>query len=118
MEKFHDKLKIKIDEFVHLVYGASKGFPKEETYGVTSQMRRASLSVMLNYVEGFARIKPRVNINFLETSYGSLKETKYLLHFSLKENYLNETDYQKIIKLAEEIGAMLWKTIESLKEKQ
>jgi four helix bundle protein len=115
MEKFHDKLKIKIDEFVHLVYGASKGFPKEEIYGVTSQMRRAALSVMLNYVEGFARIKPKVNINFLETAYGSLKETKYLLYFSLKENYLTETDYQKTIKLAEEIGAMPWKTIESLK---
>jgi len=118
MEKFHDKLKIKIDEFVHLVYGASKGFPKEEIYGVTSQMRRAALSVMLNYIEGFARIKPKVYLNFLETSYGSLKETKYLLYFSLKENYLKEADYQKAIKLAEEIGAMLWKTIESIKAKE
>jgi len=117
MEKFHDKLKIKIDEYVHFVYEISRKFPKEEMYGVISQIRRAALSVMLNYIEGFARIKSKVNLNFLEISYGSLKETKYLLHFSLKENYLNETDYQKVIKMAEEIGAMLWKTIESIKEK-
>src|SRR4030042_5310294 len=104
MEKFHDTLKLKIDGYVHFVYKISRDFPKDELYGVTSQMRRAALSVMLNYIEGFARIKPKVNLNFLETSYGSLKETKYLLHFSLKENYLKETDYQKAIKMAEEIG--------------
>lgn len=46
-------------------------------------------------------------INFLETSYGSLKETKYLLYFSLKESYLKKKDYQEANKLAEEIGAML-----------
>jgi len=117
MEKFHDTLKSKIDEYVHFVYGVSKNFPKEEMYGVISQIRRAALSVMLNYIEGFARIKPKVNLNFLEISYGSLKETKYLLHFSLKENYLKEADYQKAIKMAEEIGAMLWRTIKSMEEK-
>ena len=87
-QRFHENLKIKMDEFVHLVYRISKNFPKDELYGVTSQLRRSALSVILNYIEGYARIKSKVYRNFLEISYGSLKEAKYLLHFSLKENYL------------------------------
>lgn len=113
-ETFHEKLKAKIDEYVHFIYKITRSFPKEELYGVTSQIRRAALSIILNYIEGFARRRPKVYLNFLETSYGSLKESKYLLHFSLKEKYLSEADYKKGIEMAEEIGAMLWKTIKSI----
>ncbi len=113
-QKFHDILKIKMDEFVHLVYRISKDFPKDELYGVTSQLRRASLSVILNYIEGYARARSKVYKNFLEISYGSLKESKYLLHFSLVEKYLNEEDYRKAILLNEEIGRMLWAIIQKM----
>jgi len=65
------------------------------------------LSVILNYIEGYARRKEKVYKNFLEISYGSLKESKYLLHFSLVENYLLKLDYEKAIKLSEDIGKML-----------
>jgi four helix bundle protein len=58
-EKFHDKLKEKMDEYKHFVYSLSRKFPKDELYGVTSQLRRATLSVMLNYIEGFARRRNR-----------------------------------------------------------
>ena len=108
---FHDKLKRKMDEYVHLVYRLTKGFPREELYGVTSQLRRAALSVILNYIEGYARIRSKVYKNFLETSYGSLKESKYLLHFSLVEKYLSQEEYRQVLKLADEIGAMLWSTL-------
>jgi len=108
---FHDKLKRKMDEYVHLVYRLTKGFPREELYGVTSQLRRAALSVILNYIEGYARIRSKVYKNFLETSYGSLKESKYLLHFSLVEKYLTKEEYRQVLKLADEIGAMLWSTL-------
>lgn len=113
---FHGKLKLKMDEFVHYVYLITKEFPKDELYGVISQIRRASLSVILNYIEGYARRRKLVMLNFFETSYGSLKESKYLLYFSLKEGYLKEKEYQKLINLAEEIGAMLWKTIKNLEK--
>ena len=113
---FHEKLKQNIDEYIHLVYKLTKKFPKEELYGVVSQLRRAVLSIMLNYIEGFARRKIKVNLNFLETAYGSLKESKYLLYFSFKEKYLSKQEYLKAIKLAEEIGAMLWKTIQSMEK--
>ncbi len=114
---FHDKLKDKIDNFVHLVYDSSRRFPKEELYGVTSQLRRAALSVALNYIEGYARRRKLVNLNFLEIAYGSLKETQYLLSFCLKENYLEKNFYDSLSLTADEIGAMIWKTLEKLEQK-
>jgi len=77
MPEFQNKLKKKMDEFVHLVYKLTKKFPKDELYGVISRLRRAALSIILNYIEGFARRKRLTQLNFLETSYGSLKESKY-----------------------------------------
>lgn len=115
MNRFPEQLKAKIDEYTHLVYKITKKFPKEEMYGVISQFRRATLSIVLNYIEGFARAKRAVKLNFWEISYGSFKESKYLLHFALVENYLDKKDYDKAIELAEEIGAMLWRSIQSLK---
>jgi len=111
---FHDKLKKKMDTYVHLVYKLTRKFPKEELYGVSSQIRRSSLSVILNYIEGYARIKSKVYKNFLETSYASLKESKYLLHFSLVEKYLTKEEYKQALTLADEIGAMLWSTLTKL----
>jgi len=113
-ETYHEKLKIKMDFYVHEVYRATKNFPKHELYGVTSQLRRASLSVILNYIEGFARNKgydSKIYKNFLQISYGSLKESMYLLYFSVIEEYLNKEDYKVLIKLGDEIGAMLYKII-------
>lgn len=104
-----------MDEYAHLVYRVSRKFPKEELFGTVSQIRRSSLSIILNYIEGFARHKKAVKLNFWEISYGSLKESKYLLHFCLVEKYINKEEYQEAIGLAEEIGAMLWKSIQPLK---
>jgi len=114
---FHDKLKIKMDCCVRYVYQLTRKFPRDEIYGVTSQLRRATLSIILNYIEGFARGRDKVNLNFLEMSYGSLKENKYLLYFSFKENYINEDEYKKVIVMTDEIGAMLWTTIEGIRNK-
>ena len=104
-----------MDTYVHLVYKITINFPREEIYGVTSQLRRSALSVILNYIEGYVRGRDKVHKNFLEISYGSLKESKYLLHFSLIENYLSKEDYDNIMKLAEDIGAMLWGILRKLK---
>ncbi len=114
MLRFHDDLKLKMDKLVHLIYKITKKFPKDELYGVTSQIRRAALSIILNYIEGYARKKNKVYKNFLEISYGSLKETNYLLHFSLTEDYLSKDDYEKAMKLTEDIGAMLWGILRKL----
>jgi len=114
MTEFQNKLKGKMDEYVHFVYKVTKSFPKEEIYSATSQLRRAALSVILNYIEGYARRRPAVQLNFYEISFGSLKESKYLLEFSKDEGFINEKDFQKTNIIAEEIGAMLWSEITKL----
>jgi|SRR5680860_135293 len=114
--QFHNELKMLMDKYVNDVYDCTKEFPKDELFGVTSQIRRASLSVILNYIEGYARGKERDKVlkNFLEISYGSLKESKYLVYFSYKRNYLSKEDQDKLLKLSERIGAMLWGILRKL----
>jgi four helix bundle protein len=112
MENYCKLLKTKMDEYAHSVYSLTKNFPREELYSTTSQLRRAALSVILNYVEGFAR---RTGDNcltykhFLKISFGSLKESQYLIEFSFREKYLNNDGYEKLKKMSDEIGAMLYK---------
>ena len=84
MTEFQKRLKKLIDEYVNFVYEVTKNFPKEELYSSVSQWRRSTLSIILNYIEGYARRKPLVQLNFFETAYGSFKESKYLLVFSYK----------------------------------
>lgn len=107
-EKYHEKLRHIVDEYVHLVYKVTREFPREELYGATSQLRRAALSIALNYVEGYARQRKAVHKNFLEISYGSLKESSYLTSFSCTEGWLLERDLAHLQVLEGEIGAMLW----------
>lgn len=113
---YFEQLKTKMDVYVHFVYKLAKNFPKYELYGCTSQLRRAVLSIILNFIEGFARQKIAVKRNFWEISYGSLQESKYLLDFCFAEKYLEEQDYKKAKSMAEEIGAMLWRALEPLSE--
>lgn len=112
--RFHDRLKELMDEYVHHIYTITRNFPLDELYGVTSQLRRAALSVVLNYIEGFARQRDKVYRNFLEISYASLKESRYLIDFSLREGFLKNDDNKKLIDLADEIGAMLWSVTKEL----
>ncbi len=65
------------DEVVLMIYKTSRSFPKEEMYGLTSQMRRAAISVASNIVEGCARESLIEYRRFLEMSFGSLKELHY-----------------------------------------
>ena len=112
----NDILTTKADKLAHEVYQLTKKFPKEELFGITSQLRRAALSIVLNIIEGFARNGKKEYIQFLEMAYGSLKETKYLLHFSYKESYYISVEYKLIINLAEEVGKLLWSKIQRLKK--
>src|SRR3989344_3513398 len=90
--QFHTDLYRYIDDYVHRVYTVTKTFPKDEQFGLTSQLRRSAISVMLNYVEGYARQRNAVYKNFLEISYGSLKESQYLLQFTGDQKYLSKKD--------------------------
>ena len=115
MNSFQEALKGKMNSYVHLVYKIAKNFPKEELYASTSQLKRSSLSVILNYIEGFARNQILVRLNFLRISYGSLMESEYLLKFSLDEKYITISDYNNLTALTKEIGAMLWTEMKNIK---
>lgn len=107
-QTFHQKLAKLVNDYAHHIYKKTKMFPREELYGVTSQLRRAGLSVALNYFEGYARVRNKVHKNFLEISYGSLKEAQYLLQFASDEKYISQDEVKPILELGDEIGAMLW----------
>jgi|SRR3989339_1456651 len=107
-KNFRLLLKNKMDGFVHFIYKLSKKFPDDEKYNVTSQLRRATLSIILNFIEGFARNNKKVYLNFLKISYGSLKEVEYLIDFSYKEKYINVDEFQESQNQLDQIGKMLW----------
>jgi len=114
MTSFEDELKLKMHEYVKMVYSLTKNFPKDELYGVVSQLRRSTLSIILNYIEGYARFKKGTKLQFYEISYGSLKESKYLIYFSNSEGYINDDNYKNLNNQAEEIGKMLWRLMKPL----
>ncbi|HMB65952.1 MAG TPA: four helix bundle protein [Patescibacteria group bacterium] len=117
MTEFQERLKKLMDEYVHFVYSVTRKFPREEVYSSVSQWRRAALSIVLNYIEGYARKKPFVQLNLIETSYGSFKESKYLLFFSRKQNFINKNDYDYGLGLVEEIGKMLWTEMDNFEKR-
>ncbi len=96
--------------FVHGVYNTTKVFPKEELFGATNQLRRAVLSVALNYVEGYARHTPGDLRRFLKISYGSLKEALYLIRFACERKWVQEDVSNNLKDMGDEIARMLWST--------
>jgi four helix bundle protein len=107
----------KADLLAKDVYKIVRHFPKEELYGLNSQLRRSILFVPLNIIEGYARMAKNEKRRFFEIAYASLKEAKYLLYFAFGENYLSRDEYIKIIQLAEEVAKILWANIKTFKEK-
>ncbi|MBT9131092.1 MAG: hypothetical protein DDT41_01392 [candidate division WS2 bacterium] len=80
------------DEVAVLIYRATRGFPKEEIYGLTSQMRRAAVSVPSNIVEGCARESQSEYLRFLEIAFGSARELHYQFSLASRLGYTNELD--------------------------
>jgi len=102
-----------MNEYVHYVYDLTKQFPTDERFGVISQFRRAAMSIILNYIEGFARRRASVMLVFYEQAYGSLHESLYCFEFALARGWLTDEQYKNGTKLGDEIGAMLWSEMQS-----
>lgn len=84
------------DELVFLVYQLTVGFPREELFGLVSQIRRAALSVPSNIVEGCARNSKAEYLRFLSIAFGSLRELHYQLNLSKRLGFLPELDFSMI----------------------
>ena len=103
------------DDLAFKIYKMTETWPKVEQYGLTSQIRRSSLSVVLNIVEGTGRQGRNDTKRFIEISLGSLREADYLLDFAKRLNYLTQEKFQALELLADTTGAQLWKFYQSLK---
>ena len=104
----------KADDLVVLVYRATETFPSEEKFGLTSQLRRAAVSVAANIAEGSGRHTLKDFRHFLYQSRGSLSEVEYYLHLSRRLDYLPEPRQQKANALCAEVGKILQGLINSL----
>ncbi len=81
----------KADILAKDVYKKTREFPKEELYGIVSQLRRSALSIPVNIVEGCAKSSDRDFVRFLEIALGSAFEVCYLVEFSKDLDYLNQS---------------------------
>lgn len=119
MEKLSSFKQLKVWQTSHQlvlnIYRVTRQFPKEETFGLISQMRRAAVSVPANIVEGFKKRGIRDKINFYNISQASLEELRYYLILSNDLRYLSKTD--DLESQADEISRMLTKMIQNLDDK-
>jgi len=90
------------DELALLVYKTTKEFPKSEIWGLTSQMRRAAVSVPANIVEGSARRNRNEYLQFLYIAISSLAEVSYYIRFTKELEYLHTNGYKELWAKAQE----------------
>ena len=102
------------DKLALQIYVLTKKFPKEELFGIVSQLRRAVTSIPVNIVKGYTRNSTKEFIQFLNISKASAAETKYWLSFSGKLGYISDPELTELIEQTEIIIKMLTKLIQSL----
>jgi len=102
----------KAHQLVLNVYRATKMFPREEMYGLTSQLRRSVVSVAANIAEGFKKKGTADKLRFLNTSQGSLSETDYHLLLAKDLEYF---DTNGLLKDVDEVGRLLESYMKGIK---
>ena len=89
------------------IYGLTETFPDHELYAMTSQLRRASVSVSANIAEGAGRNSDKDFAHFLEQAYASLMEVASLLYLSLDESYVTENEMSPPLDQLEKLGRQI-----------
>ena len=102
---------------VRNIYSATYTFPKEEMYGLTSQIRRTAVSVPSNIAEGYGRNTTKDFINFLYFARGSLFELQTQLEISVDLNFLSVEKGNSLIEETTEIAKMLHSMLNKLENK-
>lgn len=106
---YFEKLEVWKDsiEFIKFIYLFTKLFPEEEKFGMTSQIRRASVSISTNISEGSSRSTKKDQANFTNMAYTSLMETMNLIIVAYEIGYIQDKDYERMRAVVEKIANKL-----------
>jgi four helix bundle protein len=96
------------------IYKITSKYPKDEIYGITSQLRRAAVSIPLNIAEGYGRLSEDDFKRFLRISLGSTNETSTLIEISKDLGYINNKEYSDLIKQYNILGRKIYRFMENL----
>ena len=99
------------------IYNSTKKFPKEEIFGLTSQIRRSSVSIPSNIAEGFGRDSNKEYLRFLNISIGSLFEMQTQLEIAKNIEYLTQEEFNNLYEDSREVERMLVSFINKVKER-
>ena len=99
------------------VYRATRSFPNDERFGVTSQVRRAASSVAANLAESSAKSSPADCLRIMEIALGSLRETEYFLLLSHDLCYFDDESYQDLVAVTDETARTLTGLIFSIRQR-
>ncbi|HMF55119.1 MAG TPA: four helix bundle protein [Pyrinomonadaceae bacterium] len=115
----HEKLDVwkRAVDFVVVVYKATEMFPKEEKFGLTSQIRRAAVSIPANIAEGAARSSAKEFIYFLSNAQGSASELATEMLIAQRLGYLTEDYYSRLSTALDDISRMVSGLSQHLKRK-
>ena len=97
----------KAHDFVLSVYSITRQFPDDERFGLTSQFRRAAVSIEANIAEGYKKLSKTDKLRFFNIAQGSLEECRDYIILSLDLNYITEQDYNLLCKQSEYTSRML-----------
>ena len=99
---------IKAKQLCLYTYDITKKFPKEELYALTSQIRRAVISIPSNIAEGCAKNSLKEQLRFIEISCGSYYELTTQMEIAKDINYINDKQYEEFLKVADDLGRLLF----------
>ena len=102
------------DDLCVEIYQLTQRFPKEELYGLVSQIRRAAVSVPANIAEGAGRQTKKDYLHFLYIANASLSEVRYHLHLSQRLGFLTSEEHARIGKSHTEAASTLWGLIKAV----
>jgi four helix bundle protein len=105
-------------ELALAIYEASRSFPREEMYGLTSQLRRAAVSIGANIAEGCGRRSDGELVRFLQIARGSASEVEHHLLLARDLKFLQAATHQEIEKRLQEVQRMLTSLVSSIQETQ
>ena len=106
------------DRLALSVYAKTKSFPKEEQFGLTSQLRRAAVSIASNIVEGCARSSEADYIRFLDMAFGSVRELEYQLTLAARLGYMESNGAADLEEQADETARVLAGLLQSLRSRE